>query len=403
MSATRGAAAEGARLHGGTPVERVRALLPAIAAAADRIDRERRVPAALMAQLHDARLFRLLLPKSCGGEEADPVTFMEVLELISGAEASVAWNLCQNSVCATVAAYLPPETAREMWSDPAAILAWGPPVAECRAVPAPGGYRISGSWSFASGGRHASWLGAQCTVAEPGGGSRRGPDGAVEQRTFFVPDAAVQFTDTWDVIGLRGTASDTFSVKDLFVPEARSLVRDDRRARRESGRLYRMTTLNLFAAGFGSVALGVARTMLDAFMRLALEKTPRASGSLLRDNAEVQSQLGQAEAEWRAARLLLRGTLADIWDALGRGGAEGLTMEQRIAIRMASTHAIHTARRAAQMAYETAGANAIFAANPFEKPFRDLHTIAQQVQGRRAHFQSVGKFMLGLEPETAFL
>jgi alkylation response protein AidB-like acyl-CoA dehydrogenase len=143
--------------------------------------------------------------------------------------------------------------------------------------------------------------------------------------------------------------------------------------------------------------------MLDAFMRLALEKTPRASGSLLRDNAEVQSQLGQAEAEWRAARLLLRGTLADIWDALGRGGAEGLTMEQRIAIRMASTHAIHTARRAAQMAYETAGANAIFAANPFEKPFRDLHTIAQQVQGRRAHFQSVGKFMLGLEPETAFL
>ena len=387
----------------GGPVERVRALLPMIAGAAEQIDRDRRIPASVMAALHNARLFRILLPRTFGGEEVDPLTFLDVVETIAGAEASTAWNLCQNTVCSTVAAYLPPDTAREMWADPAAILAWGPPAPETRAIAVPGGYRVTGSWSFASGGRHATWLGGQTAIEEPGGGLRKRENGTVEQRTLFFPASEARFTDVWNVLGLRGTASDAFAVKDLFVPEARSLVRDDRRARKESGPLYRMTTLNLFALGFGSVALGVSRTLLDAFMHLAQEKTPRAAGSVLRDNAETQAAIGRAEAKWQAARVLLRSTIADIWEGLQGGAMEGLTMRQRIAIRMASTHAIQTAREVGGFAYEAAGATAVFASNPYEKAFRDLHTIAQQVQGRAANFQSVGKYLLGLEPDTAFL
>jgi alkylation response protein AidB-like acyl-CoA dehydrogenase len=262
---------------------------------------------------------------------------------------------------------------------------------------------VTGTWSFASGGRHATWLGGQTTIEEAGGGIRKRDNGGAEQRTLFFPASAVRFTDIWQVIGLRGTASDSFSVQDLFVPEERTLVRDDRKARREPGPLYRMTTLNLFAAGFGSIALGVSRTLLDAFVRLAQEKTPRSAGGVLRDSAEVQGVVGRAEAKWQAARLLLRTTLADIWQGLERDGSDGLTMQQRVGIRMAATHAIHTAREVGDMAYEAAGATAVFSSNAYEKGFRDLHTIAQQVQGRSANFQSVGKFLLGLEPDTAFL
>jgi alkylation response protein AidB-like acyl-CoA dehydrogenase len=264
-----------------------------------------------------------------------------------------------------------------------------------------GGYRATGKWSFASGMRHASWLGAQCTVTGTDGTPEREAGGTVVVRTMLVPSGAATLVDDWHVIGLRGTASDTFTLQDVFVPETHAIIRDNAAERRDDGLLYRFTTLNLFACGFGSIALGVARAMLDAFVQLAAEKVPRAQKSPLKDSAAVQGQVGHAEAQLRAARMFLRGTFQEIWDEVAQ--TRQVTMAQRIAIRMAATHAIHQAREVANMAYEAAGANAIFDANPFEKRFRDLHTIAQQVQGRRLHFESVGKFLMGLEPDTAFL
>jgi alkylation response protein AidB-like acyl-CoA dehydrogenase len=382
-------------------LERVRALLPAIAEAAPRIDAERRIPEPLLTELMEAGLYRMFVPRAYGGGQVHPLTMMQAVETIAGVEASTAWNLCQNAVCGTVAAYLPEPTAREMFGTPRAVLAWGPASGECKAVRADGGWRVTGRWSFASGMRHASWLGAQCALVQPDGTPLRAENGAPLARTMFLPASAATLVDDWHVIGLRGTASDTFTVSGLFVPQSHTLVRDNPAERRDTGLLYCFTTLNLFACGFGSIALGVARSMLDAFVQLASEKIPRAQKHPLRENAAVQSQVGQAEAQLRSARMFLRGSLEEIWRAVEQ--QRSLTMDQRIAIRMAATHAIHQARLVADMAYEAAGATAIFAANPFEKPFRDLHTIAQQVQGRRAHFESVGKHLLGLEPETAFL
>ena len=80
-----------------------------------------------------------------------------------------------------------------------------------------------------------------------------------------------------------------------------------------------------------------------------------------------------------------------------------VTLAQRMRIRLASTHAIHAAREAGDFAYEAAGATAVFAAQPFERRFRDLHAICQQLQGRAAHFETVGQYLLGLEADTAFL
>jgi alkylation response protein AidB-like acyl-CoA dehydrogenase len=385
---------------GGDPLARVRALGPRIAAAADEIDRTCRLPEPLVEALVEAGLFRLLLPRSLDGEEIDPVTFVRVIEAVAKIDASTAWVLCQLSGCSMVAAYLRPDVAAHIFGDRRAMLAWGPGP-ESRAVAVDGGYRVTGTWSFASGGRHATWLGGYCTVHEVDGTPRRRPDGTPDARTMLFPAASASMTDVWDVIGLRGTGSDTYSVADLFVPHEHSLVRDEQGERRHPGLLYCFPTVGLFAAGFAGVALGLARATLDAFVDLARAKTPRGLKRTLRDSPVVQAQVAQGEARLRSARLFLLASLADIWRAVGRTG--NLTLEHRVLIRLAGTHAIHEASAVVDAAYHAAGATAIFTRGPFERRFRDMHAVAQQLQGRAAHLETVGQFLLGLEPDTTFL
>jgi alkylation response protein AidB-like acyl-CoA dehydrogenase len=377
---------------------RVAALGPLIDASADAIERERRLPPALLDAMHAAGLFRLLLPRPFGGAELAPPRFVQVIEAVARHDGSTAWCLCQNSVCAMVAAYLPPEAAQAIFGrDPRAVLAWGPGPAKAIAVA--GGYRVTGSWSFASGGRHATWLGGLCPVFEADGTPRRNADGTPFARTMLFPAGQATMTDIWQVVGLKGTASDAFAVTDLFVPEAHAVARDDQAERRYPGRLYNMPTNSLFSCGFACVALGLARSLLDSLVALANEKTPRGYKSRLRDSAVFQSEV--AEARLRGARLYILGTLGEVWRALEV--TDTLTLDQRMAIRLAATHVILEAVRVADAGYHAAGATAVFERNPFERRFRDIHTVAQQVQGRRSHFETVGRHMFGHEADLTFL
>jgi len=294
-------------------------LRPRIAAAADRIERDRRLPEPLLDALHDAGFFRLLLPRTFDGGELDPVTFTLVIEEIAKADASTAWVLCQTAGCSMTAAYVPPDVARDIFGDPRAVMAWGPG-AGARAVVADGGYRVTGTWSFASGGRHATWFGGSCPIYEPDGRPRRRPDGSHEARTMLFPASRARMTDVWHVIGLRGTASDSYSVGDLYVPKAYSMARDDASERRQPGALYCFPIVNLFASGFAGVALALARACLDDFVALARDKTPRGMSRTLRESAAVQGQVGQCEARLRSARMLLAGIAGN---DLARGRESG--------------------------------------------------------------------------------
>jgi alkylation response protein AidB-like acyl-CoA dehydrogenase len=251
---------------------------------------------------------------------------------------------------------------------------------------------------FASGGRHATWLGGHCVVIEADGSPRRDADGQPIERTMLFPRSSVPLIDVWDVIGLRGTGSDSYAVTDRFVPEAYTLGRDQESDRRESGTLYRFSTTNIYAASFAAVALGIARATLDAFIALAREKASMGSGQTLRDNEVIQSAVAQAEARLGASRAYLLQSLTDIYADVAISGR--LTLDQRMRIRLASTYAIHEAKSVVDTAYQEAGATAIFARNPFERRFRDMHSVSQQQQGRRAHFETVGQHMLGLRANT---
>ena len=380
-------------------VERARALQPLILQNADEIERTRRLTPAVTSALIENGLYRSLLPQSLGGSEAPLETFMQMQEEIAKADASTAWCLGQCSVCAMTAAYLDPEAASEIFNTAPGILAWGAIAHEVQAVP--GGYRASARWEFASGSRQASWLGSHVRVVEADGTPRRKPDGSPEIRTILFPVASATMYDVWDVIGLKGTGTDSYSVENLFIPDKFAALRDDPSALRENGPLYKLTTNMVFSMGFGATSLGVARATLDAATDLARGKTPQGQKAM-RDNNAVQGLIGRTEATLRAARAYLYTTAGEVWRDLARG--EPLTEQHRIALRIAATWTIHQSASVVDTAYHMAGATAVFAANKFERRFRDMHAIAQQIQARDTHYEDAGKAILsanlGTPPTT---
>jgi len=381
-----------------TPEARACAVAPVLLAEAAAIEASRRITPAALNVLHAQRLFRCLLPASVGGDEVLPADYVRMLIQVARADASTAWCIGQGSGCSMAAAYLPLATARAVWGDdPRAVLAWGQNQG-ARAVVVDGGYIVTGHWTFVSGGHHATWIGGHCHVVERDGSLRAGPDGRPIERTMLIPRAAMATTDTWDVIGLRGTGSDTFAVADYFVPDGYSTCRDTDAERREPGTLYQFSTTTMYASGFAGVALGVARGLLDRFVEMAGDKTPSLTARALRDSPVIHRDLAIAEARWRAARSHLLATLSDTWDGItGRGT---ITLDERMNIRLAATFAIREAKEIGDFCWREAGATAIFAAQGFERRFRDLNTVTQQVQGRMTHLETVGQHLLGVTPAT---
>lgn len=349
-------------------------------------------------KLHEQKLFRLLLPRPYGGEEVDLATWFRTMEALAKLDASTAWCIGQINGCAAISSAVEPAVAQRIWGEPRAALSWGPPVT-ARADEVDGGHRLSGEWGMSSGSRHATWLGLTTPVFDRNGAAVQLHDGPAV-RIFFVPADAVTLIDNWNVIGLKATNSGGFKVEGLFVPNGYSARREHLPDVKLSTPLYKFPMNSFFATGFSAAALGIARTMLDASMALAMKKHPRLAKLSLRDSHLVQFQLGEAEARLRSARSYVETTAQRVWDAVV--ASDELTISQRIDIRMAATFAIHEAKAVADTAWEVASASAIFVSSPFERRFRDLHTITQQVQGRKSHLQEVGAYLLGLEPSLTF-
>ncbi|HEX3951997.1 MAG TPA: acyl-CoA dehydrogenase family protein [Stellaceae bacterium] len=379
-------------------LERARELKPMLAAAGDEIERGRQVTPAIVDAMIERGIFRMLLPRSIGGAELDPLTYTQVLYTLAQGDGSAAWCLGQNSGCSMVAPYCTAETAREVFGGPRGILAWGPDVPGAgRGVAVDGGYRLTGQWGFATGSRHASWLGCHISIYEEDGTPRLRPDGRPYVRTMLFPKSEARIIDNWQVLGLRGTGSDSYALKDHFVPQAHSAGRDQEQECREPGPLYRFTSGMIYAMSFSHCSMGIARGALDAFIEIARDKIPRGTKGTLRENNVIQSQVSQCEAKLHSARAWLRNVIGEMWDEAQTKGA--ISPEQHPQLRLASTWAINQAREIVATVYHAAGASAIFESNPLERRMRDIHAGTQQGQGRPQHFETVGQIMLGLPPE----
>ena len=139
--------------------------------------------------------------------------------------------------------------------------------------------------------------------------------------------------------------------------------------------------------------------MLDAFVELALRKTPRGTGRLA-DNAVIQAEVARVEARLGAARAYLLDTVSEIYRRAGP--TTPIDVMDRARARLAGSYAISSAVAVADYTYKAAGVDAIFPGSPFERRFRDIHTLSQQIQSRDAHYETVGQVLLGNPPEVFF-
>ena len=375
-------------------IGRARELTPLIERAGDRIERERCLPDDVLDALHDARLFRLLIPRSYDGEEVEPATLFQVVETLAQGDASVAWCIGQGSGLSMSSAYVNPEVARTIIGDRRAVLAAGPNSPKARMMVCDGGYRVTGEWGFASGLKHASWLCGHGTMCTPDGEPQPGRDGKPrELLTVLFPKSSATIVDVWNVLGLKGTGSDSYSVNDLFVPAEYSFTREADADRREERPLYRFSMFNMFGVGFAGVALGLARRALDEFIKLAVTKKPYAATARLCDNNVIQSQVGLSEARLQSSRTHVIETLCRLYRAAVTGAR--FTQEMRLANRASTCYAIHQAREVMNFVHHAAGADSIFEGNPFERRFRDLHTMTQQGQAAFANFEALGQTLMG--------
>jgi alkylation response protein AidB-like acyl-CoA dehydrogenase len=199
---------------------------------------------------------------------------------------------------------------------------------------------------------------------------------------------------------MRATGSDAFVATDLFDPEHHAITLP-RGKPRETGTLFTFSPRWSYACGFASVALGVARSLLDAYADLAANKIPRAASRVLRENAVVQADTGRAEARLRAARAFVQETLREVWQSVDKTHA--LQQEQRVLLRLATTHAMNEAVKVANAVHQAAGATAIDEDAPFARPYRDMHALKQHLQANVMHYEYTGQYFLGLDPDMTWM
>jgi alkylation response protein AidB-like acyl-CoA dehydrogenase len=379
-------------------LETARKLQPMIRAAADDIEVARELPRPLFETLADAGLFHLAVPRAIGGAELDLPTYVQVIEELGKADASTGWVVNQLAIYGTYASRIPTEVAREIWIDTPRGCVANTPAATAKAIVVPGGYRVTGRQGYSTGCRHAAWIAPHAQVID--NGQVRLDGGQPETRYLFVRVDEAELLDTWHVRGMRGTGTHHFAVRDVFVPAERSVL-SATAPLLETGPLYRVPRTLCFASGDAAVALGMARTCLETFFELAGAKTPRAMAALLRDQAMVQAQVGQAEAAVRAGRAFLMETVNDLWSTVAAGGV--LTLDQRATLRLASTHGIRLAAQVIDTVYNAAGVTAAYDGHLLQRHFQDIHVITQHLQGRLAHYGLVGRHWLGLPVDEARL
>ena len=352
-----------------------------VADASYSINESRQIPRELVDSMTSQGLFRLLVPRSVGGNEIDLLDYLAITQAIASADGST--GLCYNqiNVLGTMASLMSESLAKEGGASSDTILSNGPPQHSLiEAVK--GGYSITGRWNFSSGSRHSTWVVAIGRYGD-------------QTLSLIMPHTDVDWIDSWQVGGLRGTGSFSFEANALFVPAHRTWV-ESKAVRREKGPLYLINRRLLFGAGFASVALGVARSALDEAVNTSLAKTPQEQ-ALLRDQVQTQRDIGNAEALWGSSNAYLQEKSRTLWEHVCAD--DELRLSDRIGLRLASTWAIRKAVEVVDIAYSVCGATSIFENHPIQRKFQDAHAITQQLQGRFEHYETAGQFYLGLEPQ----
>lgn len=383
------------------PVRAAAALRSAIRGYREDIEREQRLPKALVEQFHVAGFYSLVIPRELGGLQADPLTYLRVVELLAEGAGSVGWNLANNSIAQLVTLGLPDEGVHEIYAHGAdTVIAGTAVMGGGRAIPVDGGYRVTGRWPFGSGCQESSWMLGSFQILD-GDQPRHSPDGAsVHWRGVFPRSEAQIVEGSWDVSGLRATGSFDWTVEDVFLPERRTMVHAgvplDNQWARWPGLPYALPAQAWVGPHHSAVITGIARAGIDALIELAGEKTPRGRTGRLCENPQVQDAVGRADAILNAGRAYRTGMIAELWNTVAAGA--DTTLEQRARCRLAAVHAADSARAAMDLMYRHGGSTSFQRESRLAECWRDLHVVGQAVTLAPEWYPIGGRVYLNMDP-----
>jgi alkylation response protein AidB-like acyl-CoA dehydrogenase len=382
-------------------VQAAAALQPVIRAYRHELDREQRLPKALVERLHAAGFYRLVRPRELGGLQADPLTYLRVVERLAEGAGSVGWNVCNNNIAQLVTLGLPVEGIQEIYGHGGDVAIAGTAVqGGGRAVPVEGGYRVTGRWPFGTGCQESAWMLGSFQIFD-GDAPRRSPDGtSIYWRGVFRRAEAQIVEGSWDVAGLRATGSFDWTVEDVFLPERRTMIHAgvplDNQWSHWPGIAYALPAQTWVGPHHSAVITGIARAGIDALVALAVEKTPRGRTDRLCENPQVQDAIGRADAILNAGRAGRSAMITEIWNTVAAG--KETTLEQRARCRLAAVYAADGAREAMDLVYRQGGSTSYRRESRLAECWCDLQVVGQAVTLMPEWYPMGGRALMKLDP-----
>jgi alkylation response protein AidB-like acyl-CoA dehydrogenase len=355
------------------------------------IEEERRLPDALVDRLHASGLLRAGAPAAVGAAEAPPAVTLRCAEAIARGDASAGWCVSIAATSSLLGGWLPADGLAEVFGHAGAVAAgvWAP---RGTAQRVDGGYRVSGRWAFCSGVMHSEYLFGGCMVVDDVGGPPT-------PRVMGMSVPELQIVDTWRTSGLRGTGSHDAVADDLFVPARRTLSLFDPPTSQAA--LYRFPIFAFFALSIAAAALGNARGAIDDLKLLAVGKVSLGSSRTLAERPATWTTVSESEASLRAARAFYYQAIEDAWAAAQNG--DSVSVELRMALRLAATHAVRVSADVARAMYDLGGGASIYEGSPLQRRFRDAHAATAHFQVNSATWELTGRILLGQPTDTTML
>lgn len=374
----------------------VEALRPLIALHEDALAKGPDIPQEIAEALEHAGLTRLWLPQSVGGAELMPLDYFRVIEALAKQNASVAWCASIASTGCRVAGLVDQSVAAELLGNGGFVAGSLGPTG--KAIRDGDGWRITGRWSWGSFITYSKITVAVCIEHENGVACST-PEGAPVLRAVLIPTSKVTIIKNWDGSGLRSSGSHDFAIDNAFVEAAHTFTMTRFITRSyQPGALYTLPFITMFALGITAVSLGIARGAIEALIDLAQHKRVAGTQMLLRERANVQATIAEAETMLCSARSFLFEAVGALWEQEASGRPEN--MKQRALARMASCNVVQTAKKIADMCYSAAGGAAAHEKAPFGCQLRDSQVIAQHLAFSPENLETAGRVLLGMGPGT---
>jgi alkylation response protein AidB-like acyl-CoA dehydrogenase len=348
---------------------------------AERSDREGQLSAAVVDALTREGLFGMWVPRSVrGGVELDPVSSLRVIENVSYGDPSAGWVLMASALAiGTGAAYLGDAAVDELFGGDRLPVIAGQGTRPGTAIPQAGGFKLTGSWSFASGIKHATHIHTLGVI-----------EGTGEPRIFVLPVGQATLIENWDVLGLRATGSIDYRTDGVFVPDAYTHFAVTETPRR-GGALFTMGIVGFAVICHSGWTCGIGRRLLDELakkVRAGVGRTGTLAGS-----EAFYEQYARAEGKYRAAVALVNEAWGSVKDSLDRG--DTLSVRQHTMVRLALAHITWTCHEIAEFVYTTAGTIAL-RQGTIQRLFRDMHAGTQHVTSAPPVIRNAGRELAGL-------